>query len=392
MTQQPHIEHEDLSQPRTPREYLRLYFTGFAMGAADIVPGVSGGTMAFILGVYETLINAIKSFDITAIRKALKFDVQGVMEHIPFRFLIALGLGVGSAIILLASLLHTLLEDQPTFIFAFFAGLIVASILAIGIKVKWSPDAIAALLIAGVVAFVIVGIGAEDDPVDNLVTAVEDGAGVDSARADLIAALVSAKVGNPSERAQALILAVESDQNVKAVEDALNEDLYQPSSPVTLFFSGMIAICAMLLPGISGSFILLILGQYTIVLYAVKTLDRVSVGAVGLGAAVGVIAFSRVISWLLKHYENATIAALVGFMTGSLRLIYSEASKGVDVVSADNALSGGQIALVVALMLFGFVLVSFLDHLQSRRNPVFAWIWKPSPAIDSIAEKAEALE
>jgi putative membrane protein len=392
MTQQPHIEHEDLSQPRTLREYLRLYFTGFAMGAADIVPGVSGGTMAFILGVYETLINAIKSFDITAIRKALKFDVQGVMEHIPFRFLIALGLGVGSAIILLASLLHTLLEEQPTFIFAFFAGLIVAPILAIGIKVKWSPDAIAALLIAGVVAFVIVGIGAEDDPVDNLVTAVEDGAGVDSARADLIAALVSAKVENPSERAQALILAVESDQNVKAVEDALNEDLYQPSSPVTLFFSGMIAICAMLLPGISGSFILLILGQYTIVLYAVKTLDRVSVGAVGLGAAVGVIAFSRVISWLLKHYENATIAALVGFMTGSLRLIYSEASKGVDVVSADNALSGGQIALVVALMLFGFVLVSFLDHLQSRRNPVFAWIWKPSPAIDSIAEKAEALE
>jgi uncharacterized membrane protein len=362
------------------------------MGAADIVPGVSGGTMAFILGVYETLINAIKSFDITAIRKALKFDVQGVMEHIPFRFLIALGLGVGSAIILLASLLHTLLEEQPTFIFAFFAGLIVASILAIGIKVTWSPTAIAALLIAGVVAFVIVGIGAEDDPVDNLVTAVEDGEDVDSARADLIAALVSAGVENPTERAQALILAVESDQNVKAVEDALNEDLYQPSSPIILFFSGMIAICAMLLPGISGSFILLILGQYTIVLYAVKTLDRVSVGAVGLGAAVGVIAFSRVISWLLKHYENATIAALVGFMTGSLRLIYSEASKGVDVVSADNALSGGQIALVVALMLFGFVLVSFLDHLQSRRNPVFAWIWKPSSAIDSIAEKAEALD
>jgi putative membrane protein len=113
---------------------------------------------------------------------------------------------------------------------------------------------------------------------------------------------------------------------------------------------------------------------------------------VGLGAGVGVIAFSRVISWLLKHYENATIAALVGFMTGSLRLIYSEASKGVDVVSADNALSGGQIALVVALMLFGFVLVSFLDHLQSRRNPVFAWTWKPAPAIDSIAEQAEALD
>jgi putative membrane protein len=392
MTQQPHIEHEDLSQPGTPKEYLRLYFTGFAMGAADIVPGVSGGTMAFILGVYETLINAIKSFDITAIRKALKFDVQGVMEHIPFRFLIALGLGVGSAIILLASLLHTLLEEQPTFIFAFFAGLIVASILAIGIKVRWSPTAIAALLIAGVVAFVIVGIGAEDDPVDNLVTAVEDGEDVDSARADLISALVSAGVENPTERAQALILAVESDQDVKVVEDALNEDLYEPSPPVTLFFSGMIAICAMLLPGISGSFILLILGQYTIVLYAVKTVDRVSVGAVGLGAAVGVIAFSRVISWLLKHYENATIAALVGFMTGSLRLIYSEASKGVDVVSVDNALSGGQIALVVALMLFGFVLVSFLDHLQSRRNPVFAWIWKPASAIDSIAEKAEALD
>ena len=90
---------EDLSQPKTAFEYLRLYFSGFAMGSADIVPGVSGGTMAFILGIYETLINAIKSADMDVIRMALKFDVKGVIDHIPFRFIITLGLGIASAVL-----------------------------------------------------------------------------------------------------------------------------------------------------------------------------------------------------------------------------------------------------------------------------------------------------
>lgn len=393
MSNNTEFKSEDLSHPKTAFEYLRLYLSGFAMGSADIVPGVSGGTMAFILGVYETLINAIKSADMDVIRMALKFDVKGVIDHIPFRFLIALGLGIASAVLLLASLLHDLLRDQPTFIFAFFAGLIVASIVAIGIKVKWNSGALISFAIATIFAFFLVGFSsAGHDPVADVVQAVENGTGVTEAQNSLIEALQAQNVENSTELASNLVTAAETGENLSDTEDQLTELLYEPSSPLVLFFSGMIAICAMLLPGISGSFILLIMGQYTVVLGAVKTLDIVSIAAVGAGAVVGIIAFSRVISWLLKNHEDLTIAGLVGFMFGSLRLIWMEASKGVTVVSDTNSLATSQIMLVIALVIFGFVAVSLLDHLQTRTNPVFAWFWKPAPAVDAIAERAEALD
>ncbi len=390
------IPHEDLSHPKTPAQYLRLFFSGFAMGSADIVPGVSGGTMAFILGIYETLLNAIKSVDLTVIRMALKLDVKGVLEHIPFRFLITLGAGIATAILLLASLLHTLLEDEPTFIFAFFAGLIIASILAIGVKVKWSPGAILALIVAGAFAYFIVGFEAEEiEPVADLVHAIENGEDFSIAQAELLTSLTNAKYENAETQVTALIAGLQAGDDTSALQSEMEDAVasaYKPSDPITLFFSGMLAICAMILPGISGSFILLIIGQYEPVLGAVKNFDIVSVAAVGAGAAIGIIAFSRVISWLLKNYENLTVAALVGFMTGSMRLIYLQASKGVDVVSDTGSLSGGQVALVIALIVIGFVFVSLLDHVQSRSNPVFAWIWKPGPKVDTISEKASALE
>ncbi|PJF22354.1 MAG: hypothetical protein CUN56_06445 [Phototrophicales bacterium] len=386
-----HIQ-ADLSQPKTLLDYLRLYFTGFAMGSADIVPGVSGGTMAFILGVYETLINAIKSVDTNVIKMALRFDIKGIIDHIPFRFLIALGLGILSAVLLLASLLHDLLENQPTFIFAFFAGLILASILAIGYKVKWDVRAMVGLVIAALFAFFLVGIEGQLAPVEAVVQAVHDEADVTEPRARLIAELQAENYPNAEATVDELITLVQTDDDYSALEDELAETIYEPSSPLVLFFSGMIAICAMILPGISGSFILLILGQYAVVLGAVKTLDLISIGAVGLGAVIGIIAFSRILSWLLKHHENLTIAALVGFMLGSLRLIWTEAVKGVEVINDTGALNTSQWVTVVVVLVGGFLLVSFLDHLQSRMNPVFAWAWKPGKPIDTITEKADALD
>ena len=374
----------DLSHPKTPQQYLRLFLSGFAMGSADIVPGVSGGTMAFILGIYETLLDSIKSVDLNVIKLALKFDVKGVIDHIPFRFLITLALGIGTAILLLANVLHTLLEEQPTFLFAFFAGLIIASIIAIGVKVSWKLPAIVSFLIAGVFAFWIVGLGSEVNHVENLVHAVREAEDVDAYRAVLIDQLEIAEFENAGQRVDALIVAINADEGVKDIEDELEEALYKPSSPVTLFFSGMIAICAMLLPGISGSFILLIMGQYGAVLGAVKTLDIVSIAAIGAGAGIGIIAFSRVISWLLKNYPNVTIAALVGFMTGSMRLIYAEAEAGVSIMNPDTGvLDGGQIALVLILILVGFIAVSLLDHVQSLENPVISLIWKPSKSTNN---------
>ncbi len=320
----------DLSRPRTPLEYLRLFFSGFAMGASDIVPGVSGGTMAFILGVYETLLNAIKSFNFEAMKKALglfnrsdeETTVLGLIDHIHLRFLIPLGLGLLTAIFALSTLLESWIQTQPTYIFAFFGGLIIASVVAIGWKVRWGVAPVIGLVAGTVVAFLIT-----NPALGTLGDQFGHGYGV-------------------------------------------------------LFVSGMIAICAMILPGISGSFILLILGQYEFVLGAVRGRDFVSLFFVAIGAVIGLLAFSRVLSWLLKHYEQTTIAVLVGFMLGSMRLILYRATNLIDeeteAVTALN-LDGTQIAIALALALVGFLLVSFIDHLQSRSNPIFALVDRRQP-------------
>lgn len=321
------LDRKDHSHPKTPLQYLRLFFTGFAMGAADLVPGVSGGTMAFILGIYEDLIDGIKSFNLEAVRLALGLKFGALLEHVPLRFLIALGLGIGTAILLLASALSATLDDPDgrVLLFAFFFGLVIASIVAIGTKVKWSLLTAVALVVGTVVAFAIV----------NAVPAVVE------------------------------------------------------PTPVNLFIAGMIAICAMILPGISGSFILLIMGQYNNVLSAVSNRDFVTVGIVGAGCVVGIVIFSRVLSWLLKHYYQPTVAALVGFMVGSLWKVFPWkicTIEGVDrhgeavCLYDTNYLPAvdSNVIIAIGLMLLGFLLVSFLDHLQSGSNPLFSLFWRRS--------------
>lgn len=305
----------DLSRPRTIADYARLFFTGFSMGAADIVPGVSGGTMAFIMGVYETLIDAIKSFNLKAVQLALKFKFGELFnKQVPIRFLLALGFGILTAIFALSTFLDTALDETPTYVFAFFAGLILASIIAVGAKVVWKPSAIVAFLVGAIVAFWIVGLPTLGDQLGH--------------------------------------------------------------APPILFVSGMIAICAMILPGISGSFILLILGQYEFVLNAVRERDIISLVAVAAGAALGIVAFSRVLSWLLKHYENVTVAVLVGFMAGSLRLIIHRAFNAIvesptgESIATPITLDATMLAIAAGLLVLGFILVTFIDHLQSRSNPI----------------------
>lgn len=308
------MEHRDLGHPRTLREYLRLFLTGFAMGTADIIPGVSGGTMAFILGIYATLLNAIKSINLKALALLTKRQFRELLSHVSFFFLLSVFLGIGAAIVTLSNLLGRALEEYPTFVFAFFGGLVLASIVAISSRVRWTAGAAGAVVVGAVGAFIIVGL---------------------------------------PELQQA-----------------------DHSLPV-LFVSGMIAICAMILPGISGAFILLILGQYQFVLNAVRALDILSLLAVGLGAVVGLLGFSRILSWLLKHHEHMTVAALIGFMLGSLRRIWIEASAGTARIETVDL---GVVALIAVLFGIGFLAVSFLDHLQSRANPVMALVWRPRAA------------
>lgn len=311
----------DISNPRTLAQYLRLYLTGFAMGAADIVPGVSGGTMAFILGVYESLIHAIKSFNFEALRLALRLKLADLVEYVALRFLLALGLGLATAILALSSFLSATMDDANgrVLLFAFFFGLVLASILTVGSKVRWNGASALTFVVGAIAAFVIVN-----------------------------------------------IVPAEAEHTAPA-----------------LFISGMIAITAMILPGISGSFMLLILGQYDYVLTAVSNRDLPPIIVVGLGAVVGILAFSRILSYLLKYYYNRTVALLVGFMAGSLWKIYpwkecleSDLDRHGDfrclaeqnVAPASDSEAFG---LAMVLLVAGFLLVNLLDHLQARENPLF---------------------
>jgi putative membrane protein len=310
------VNNPDLSRPRTVRQYQRLFLTGFSMGAADIVPGVSGGTMAFVLGIYENLLEAIKSFNISTIRLALGLKFKALFAQIPLGFLVAVGLGILSAVFSLSHALGTALETSAEFVFAFFFGLLIASIIAIATRIRWNGVNLGIMLVFTTFAFILVGL-------------------------------------NPLQGV--------------------------PNTPVVLFFSGMIAIVAMILPGISGSFILLLLGQYKFVLDSVRSLDIVSIVSLVLGCVVGIVSFARVLSWLLKRYEQATIAALVGFMIGSLRKIWEGAPEVAPPINGMKIVferTPADIALALALFAVGFLLVSALHHLESGSNPVLARVWR----------------
>jgi putative membrane protein len=241
-------------------ESWKLASKGFAMGAADVVPGVSGGTIAFIAGIYEQLIDAIYRIGDPATAKLLlRFRLREWFEQIPWRFLITLGAGILAAILTLSHLIEVWLAEFPALVWSFFFGLVAASVAIVFRRVKkWTPGCWAMLSGGSGTAFLLVG-------------------------------LVPAQT---------------------------------PSTWWFLFISGAIAICAMILPGISGSFILLLLGQYQTVLGAINDRNLGVIAIVGAGATVGILSFTRILHWLLARFHDVTIAALIGFMAGSLRKIW----------------------------------------------------------------------
>ena len=239
--------------------YLLLTMKGFCMGAADVVPGVSGGTMAFILGIYEELITSIKSFDMMFLKRLLSLRVKDALDHASWQFLAAIGVGILIAIFSLARLLGWLLQNQPVLIWSFFFGLIVASLFTVSKHIdKWTPTIFAWTGIGTLFTYFLVGV-------------------------------VPAKT---------------------------------PDAAWFLFMSGAIAICAMILPGISGAFILVLLGKYHYVLDAVNNRDVLTLMLVAAGAGAGLITFVRILNWLFSRYHNLTIALLTGLMLGSLRKVW----------------------------------------------------------------------
>ncbi|WP_346859468.1 DUF368 domain-containing protein [uncultured Draconibacterium sp.] len=244
---------------RTTKDYFTLVLKGMGMGAADVVPGVSGGTIAFITGIYEELINSIKSININAIKLFFTGKFAEFWKAINGTFLLSVFIGIAISIVSLAKGLEFLLNHYPILVWSFFFGLIVASAIYVARSIKkWDLGTVVAGILGIAVAYMITVI-------------------------------------SPAEA---------------------------NTSYWFIFVSGAIAICAMILPGISGSFILVLLGMYKFILEAVGDVNIAVIGTFMVGAAVGINSFSNVLSWLLKKYHNLTIAVLAGFMVGSLNKVW----------------------------------------------------------------------
>ena len=301
---------------RTPAEYFGLVARGFCMGAADVVPGVSGGTMAFILGIYEELIESIRSVaQRPFIRALMRFRIREAAAAINLPFLIAVLVGVFSAILTLAKGIEWLLEHQPVLIWSFFFGLVLASVVAVARTIpRWTAGLWMALLAGTVGAYILVG----------------------------------------------------------AVP------VQTPEAPWFIFISGAIAICAMILPGISGSFILVLLGKYHFILSALNDRNLAPIMWLMLGAAVGIVSFAQVLGWLFKRYHDVTVAVLTGLMLGSLRKVWPwkvdvawiTGRHGEQIPTVQhNVMPDGftaEVGMAIGLAVFGLVLVLVLDWWANR--------------------------
>lgn len=291
---------------------------GVAMGAADVVPGVSGGTIAFISGIYEELIDSISKVNLKTLKLWKEEGFSAMWSELNGNFLLSLLLGIGLSIISLAKLIRHLLETQPILIWSFFFGLVLASIIYVAKQIyRWNVGTVLLMLLGAVVAYFITTL-------------------------------------NPQE-AQV--------------------------SYWYVFLSGALAICAMILPGISGSFILLLLGMYKPVLDAIHDKDLGLLIILMLGAVAGLLSFSKLLKWLFDNFENLTLAVLTGFIVGSLNKIWpwkevlrSELINGKLKILEEQSISpmafegDSQVgwALLCGAVGFGFILL--LERLAEKKT------------------------
>jgi putative membrane protein len=302
---------------RNLKQYLLILLKGAGMGAADVVPGVSGGTIAFITGIYEELIHSIKSIDLEAIKLFFTGKWRSFWKHINGNFLLSVFAGIFVAVVSLARLLEHLLETHPIIIWSFFFGLILISSLVVAKRIMQWDYTKAVALVAGVAfAFYITSV-------------------------------------TPAETTDAAWF---------------------------IILAGVLASCAMILPGISGSFILLLLGKYAFALQAVNEVDLGAILLLGAGAVIGLLSLSRVLSWLFKKYHDVTVAILAGFMIGSLNKIWpwKETVETVIIDGIEKPLvqknilpafsqPDDQLPAAIAMMLAGIGLI-LLFELAFRKN------------------------
>lgn len=243
------------------QKYLILFLKGLGVGAANIIPGVSGGTIALITGIFEEIINSLKKFDLTAVKLFFTGRFSEFAKHINFFFLLAVFGGAGGGVYGLAYVLKPLFDYYPVFVWAFFLGLIAASIYFVGKKItKWSFSVILAFIVGTAIAVVIT---------------------------------------------------------------TVLEPAQQNSSFIYVFICGIVAVCSMILPGLSGSFVLLLMGNYELIMIdAVKNLNVSLIIPFGAGCVFGLLAFSHLLSWVFKKFPDHTLSVLTGFIFGSLGILW----------------------------------------------------------------------
>ncbi len=298
-------------------DYVFITLKGMAMGAADVVPGVSGGTIAFISGIYEELITSINNIDLSLVSILRKDGIKAVWNKVNGNFLLALFLGIFISVLSLAKFLSWLLENEPILLWSFFFGLVLASIFFVGKGItRWNLGTVLVFVLGAALAFFITELPASDNS----------------------------------------------------------------GSLPYLFLSGAIAVCAMILPGISGAFILVLLGSYKTILDAVHERDIKIILTVGVGAVFGLLSFARLLKWMFNHYKNITLALLTGFILGSLNKIwpwkkvletktYGDKTIVVDDINVLPGAFEGDSKLILAIILaiLGFSLIFILEKVASKK-------------------------
>lgn len=305
---------------RKLQDYFVIGLKGMAMGAADVVPGVSGGTIAFISGIYEELLSTISNVNLSLLKTLKTSGIKAAWKQLNGSFLTALFLGIFVSIVSLAKVIKHLLESQPILLWSFFFGLVLASIIYIAKQITdWNFKAFLVLIIGAVLAYFIT---------------------------------------------------------------TLNPLVSENSSSLFVFLAGAIAICAMILPGISGSFILVLLGAYKTVLEAINNRDFKTILVFMAGAVVGLLTFSRVLKWLFKNHKNLTLAVLTGFIIGSLNKIWPWKetltwrinSRGVEVPFNQQSISpfsfdeDPQLIMAIVFAVLGFVLILGMEKLAIKKQ------------------------
>jgi len=293
-------------------DYLVIFLKGLAMGAADVVPGVSGGTIAFISGIYEELLETINSINFKTLKILKSNGFKAMWKSINGNFLISLLFGIGISIISFAKLIKWSIENEPIMVWSFFFGLVLASVIYIAKQIKnWNSMTILALIIGASIAYYVT----------------------------ILPPMVS-----------------------------------EGSSDLFMFFAGALAICAMILPGISGGFILLLLGAYKPALDALHDRDLKTIFLLISGAIVGLLTFSRVLKWMFEKFHNLTLAVLTGFVLGSLNKIWpwknivkSEMINGKLKILQEETISpmsyqgNPEIGWALILAIIGFIVIILLE-------------------------------